>query len=579
MDAKSFFTGLKCPAQRRYEALKAFYIGGQNAAAVTEAFSFSPKYFRKICFSFIQSLQKKENPFFIIKKPGPQQRRTSPSIIQRIVMLRKQNYSITDIRACLHAEKKSISLDTIDQILKGEGFARLFKRTRQERLAIQFPQKWEVPRSKSLVIEDENFTTETGASPLLFLPLLEKLKIIEAIKSCGFPQTKDLSDVNMVLSFLALKLLGTKRWSHDSRWNADRALGFFAGLNVLPKATTLSTYSYRVSRKANRDLLLCLSRIFTEGETTDGEFNLDFKAIPHWGDDSVLEKNWAGSRSKAVKSLLALIAQDPITGNLAYTNAEIKHRNQNDAALEFVDFWREGRGVAPKMLIFDSKFTSYKNLSLLNQSKEGIKFLTLRRRGKNLMGHVAQIPLSKWQTVKLERSKGKSQTVSVYDGTTKLRHYDGEVREIILTNHGRLKPAFLITNDFTAGVKDLIEKYARRWLVEQEIAEQVIFFHLNHPSSSIVVKVDFDLTLTLLAHNLYKVLAKKLHGFEHCTVDTVSRKFLENGAAVTIKDDDVRIALKKKTHLPILLEVPWLKDVTRLSWMGVNLHFETHTVS
>ena len=32
--------------------------------------------------------------------------------------------------------------------------------------------------------------------------------------------------------------------TYDSNWNMDRALGFFAGLNVLPKSTSLSTYSY-----------------------------------------------------------------------------------------------------------------------------------------------------------------------------------------------------------------------------------------------------------------------------------------------------------------------------------------------
>ncbi len=96
----------------------------------------------------------------------------------------------------------------------------------------------------------------------------------------------------------------------------------------------------------------------------------------------------------------------------------------------------------------------------------------------------------------------------VHDGRCKLRHYEGDVRQIILTDHGRAKPTFLITNDFDLDVRKVVKKYARRWLVEKEIAEQVVFFNLNNPSSSIVVKVDFDLTLSLLAHNLYRVLAK-----------------------------------------------------------------------
>ena len=160
-----------------------------------------------------------------------------------------------------------------------------------------------------------------------------------------------------------------------------------------------------------------------------------------------------------------------------------------------------------------------------------------------------------------------------------LRHYEGELREIIITEHGHLKPAFLITNDLTTDLKSLVKKYTRRWLVEQEIAEQVAFFHLNHPSSSIVVKVDFDLTLSLLAHNLYRLLAKELSGFESSTAQTICRNFLANGAKVEIKDNQVIVQLKKKTHLPILLSTSWMKQSTHLQWHGLTITYAGWTVS
>jgi len=99
-------------------------------------------------------------------------------------------------------------------------------------------------------------------------------------------------------------------------------------------------------------------------------------------------------------------------------------------------------------------------------------------------------------------------------------------------------------------IRKVVKKYARRWLVEKEIAEQVVFFNLNNPSSSIVVKVDFDLTLSLLAHNLYRVLANNLPGFEHCTAATISRKFLETGARIKVENREIVVSLKKKrpTH-------------------------------
>jgi len=570
MEPKTFFLKPLNPLQKQYEALKAFYVNGLSSARVCKQFGLSQAYFKKLRFLFVKKLKQGINSFFPTIKTGPKQRRTPKTTIEEIVLLRKRNYAITDIQVHLNAKQIKLSLNAIDEILKSEGFAPLPKRTRIERLSTMLPEKFKAPRSISLTTMNDEFTTEISAGPLLFLPLMQKLGIVNAIEKSGFPGTKDLSGTQMVLSFLALKLLGTKRWSHDCRWNMDRALGLFANLNVLPKSTTLSTYGYRISRKSNRELLLQLASIFEDNSL---EFNLDFKTIPYWGDAGVLEKNWSGSHRKAMKSILALIAENPDSGTLTYTNAEIKHREQNYAVLEFVDFWKQ-KGTCPKLLIFDSRFTTYHNLHKLNQ--DGIKFLTLRRRGKELIKSTSSI--NSWQKITIERSKGRYQTINVLDRKCSLRHYDGEVREIIITGHGREKPAFLITNDFDLEVKELIKKYARRWLVEQEIAEQILFFQLNHPSSSIVIKVDFDLTLSLLAHNLYKKLAKELIGFEHCTVDTINRKFLENGAKIIIKDKMVSIFLKKKTHLPLLLETSLLKEEILLSWMGLSIRFVAGTV-
>ncbi|MBW2005787.1 MAG: transposase [Deltaproteobacteria bacterium] len=579
MDTHDYFYRPATPIQKHYEALRAFYHEGLRAAEVATRFGISLLYFKKLRVEFAQRLRRGIDPFFSTPKPGPKKRTTKDEIIRCIVALRKQNYSIADIKVSLESEEIKISLDTIDQILKSEGFAPLPKRTRRERLAIALPSKLEAPKSISLELRDEEFSTEMGAGPLIFLPLLENLGIVNAIQKAGFPGTAEISDVQSVLSFLALKLMGGIRWSHDTKWNMDRALGLFAGLNVLPKATTLSTYSYRVTRAQNRNFLIQLSRIFRDEELENGEFNLDFKAIPHWGDVSVLERNWAGARSKAMKSILSLIVQDPSTGNLSYTNAEIKHRDQNNAVLDFVDFWKKGRGTVPKMLIFDSKFTTYKNLNKLNQSREKIKFLTIRRRSKNLIRKVEEISEEEWQKVSIERSKGKYQKIRAHDGKCKLRHYEEEVRQVILTDHGRQKPTFLITNDFDIDVCDVVKKYARRWLVEQEIAEQIVFFNLNNPSSSIVVKVDFDLTLSLLAHNLYHILANNLPGFEHCTVATINRKFLETGARIKINRNQIVVHLKKKTHLPILFEVPWIRQNNQLSWAGTKIRYLQGTIS
>jgi len=125
----------------------------------------------------------------------------------------------------------------------------------------------------------------------------------------------------------------------------------------------------------------------------------------------------------------------------------------------------------------------------------------------------------------------------------------------------------MITNDFDISLEGLVRKYSRRWLVEKEISEQVHFFHLNRNSSGIVVKVDFDLVMTILAHNLYRLFAQNIDGYSHCEAKTIFNKFILNAGAVTVSDKTIAVKLKKKRTLPLTLErlsefsslsYPWL---------------------
>jgi hypothetical protein len=68
--------------------------------------------------------------------------------------------------------------------------------------------------------------------------------------------------------------------------------------------------------------------------------NLDFTAIPYWGDDDVFENKWSGERSKALGSMQAVIAQNPDNGILCCGDTTIRHENQNEVVLEFLDEYR-----------------------------------------------------------------------------------------------------------------------------------------------------------------------------------------------------------------------------------------------
>jgi hypothetical protein len=349
----------------------------------------------------------------------------------------------------------------------------------------------------------------------------------------------------------------------------DKGMGMFAGLNVLPKTAWFSSYSHRVTSDDNLSFLKEMHRIWQDKGLLGDTSNLDFTTVPYWGNGSHLENNWSGKRNKAMSSMLAVLAHDPDSGIIDYGNANITHKNESSTVLEFLDFYKSNptNPGSLKYLVFDSKFTSYENLDKLN--KQGVCFLTIRRRGKNIVDQINQLGKEEWKTIRVESSGNKKRTLKVHDHTTKLKGYEGEVREIYITGNGKIKPAIIITNDFELKTEGIVLKYARRWLVEKVISEQISFFHLNSVSSSMVVKVDFDLTMSILTHNLYRVFAMKTERYQGYTAKSTFEKILFNGADIKVNDDEIIVSLKKKRTLPLLLgimgkyknlKIPWLSN-------------------
>ena len=237
--------------------------------------------------------------------------------------------------------------------------------------------------------------------------------------------------------------------------------------------------------------------------------------------------------------------------------------------MEFLDFYLAGKThgkEAPlKYLVFDSKFTPYENLRKLDD--RGIYFITIRRRGKNIVDKLEKLPKSIWKKVRVMNADGKGRVLKIYEEEVVIKDYGKPIRQVAITGHGKIKPALIITNDHEIKQEELVRKYCRRWIVEKGISEQIEFFHLNRISSSMVIKVDFDLTMTILAHNLYRLLAMKLPGYSHNTSQSIYEKFLSNSGEVEIAHDEILIRMKKKRNLPALLGEMQRFKALKLPWM------------
>jgi hypothetical protein len=539
---------------KRYEALRAFFVDNKKAEDVARQFGYTVSTFYSLVRDFRASLTANASDEFFFKASKKGRRVTSKisSLRSSIVALRKQNFSVPEIKTVLDAQGHDVSEGSIGLVLKDEGFARLPRRDRKMKRRQELPHTIEAPKSMPLTLQPEQFSSNVPGL-LCFLPYLVKYGVLTTIEHSPYPETTSITRIASILAFLALKLSNVRRYSVDDLWCMDRGGGLFARLNVLPKAAWFSSYSHRVTREMNLTFLKHLHRIWQSHDLLGDTANLDFTTIPYWGDATHLEKNWSGTRHHSLTSMLAVLAHDPDSGLIDYGDTTVLHTNEHAVVLEFLDFYHEGqRTHSPlKYLVFDSKFTNYENLRKLDEHQ--IKFLTIRRRGKKIVERITNLPSSDKHTIRVPCAGQTTRTLGVYDERTFLKGYGKEIRQIAITGHGKIKPALLITNDFDLPVDVAVRKYCRRWLVEKTISEQIEFFHLNRVSSSLVIKVDFDLTMTILAHNLYRLLAMDLERYTHCTAMSLYEKFILNSGEIEITNDTIQVKLRKKRHLPALL--------------------------
>lgn len=548
--------------QKRYEALRASFVDRLPAKIVADRFGYSQSYVNLLRHQFVHEKIDFSEP---VPEGKIKRRKVDALTRSKICNYREHRLSAGEIVQLLSEDGIEISVRTVERILAEEGFTKLPRRTKLKLgLTVKGAQVPSVSHRIHISEFDNRSIDCDAAGVFLFAPFIEKLNINQVVKKARLPGSKTIPAINYFLSFLALKLLGTQRYAHMGEHSFDPGTGLFAGLNVLPKCTAMSTYSYSIDPTH----LLRLQKTFVQQVTKLGLYdrsviNLDFHTVPHFGNESVLQKHWAGARNKVMKGALTLFAQDATSKMILYTAADIQKQEADDQVLDFLSFWKKTqRGIIPTF-VFDSKFTSYPNLSSL--AEMGVKFITLRRRGKKLIDNIKH--LKPWKRIHIPHAKRRYPNPLVHESIVEMDNYKGRLRQIIVKGNGREKPAFLISNDFDSPLELLVSNYSRRWRVENVIAEAVKFFNLNMLSSPILIKVHFDIVMTMIADTLYSMLAKKLRGFEECDAPKVYRDFVRGKGNITVTGKELTVTYPKRAHNPILRSVPWHRMPEPLTWL------------
>jgi len=562
MDLANAFLTPQNSKHRQYEALRAYFVEQLPAREVAKRFGYTVGSIHQLVHQFRQDPQR---PFFAEpSRPGV---KPDDAVRRSIVQLRKQNLSVYDISEALKKESIQRSSVAVAHVLKEEGFAKLPRRADEERPPRIRPTRADRADVRMLSLEPRTVSTKFGGL-FLFLPALAEMSFNRVLGRCSLPGTKMVPAAHAMRSLLALKLFSNRRHAHVMSAVLDEGLALFAGLNVIPKRSFLTEYSCRVPPACYPKLMRHWFNAMTRlGLEHGASFDLDFHTIPFHGEDALLEKHYVSKRSRRQKGILAFLAQDGDKRFFCYANTDLRKDQQDDEILQFVKFWKKRTGKLPEELIFDSKLTTYANLNKLD--RKGVQFITLRRRGPKLMQDLAAKPRSAWRRIELAGVSRIYKTPRILDQRVTLTDYAKPIRQIAIIELGHEKPTLLLTNQMRRSAAKLIGRYARRMLIENNIADGVNFFHMDALSSAVALKVNCDVQLTLMASSLYRYLGQRIgNGYETAKSQELFLDFIDANATVLLDERTVVVRFQKRAHNPLLVAAGFDNTDIRIPWLG-----------
>lgn len=566
---RSFFTEPASARQRQYEALRAFFVEERPSSEVARAFGYTPGSFQVLCHAFRRDWQPE---FFASPKPGPRSQPKKSVARDTIIEMRKRNHSVYEISEALKARKLGLSPTAVREVLKAEGFGPLPRRLDEERPERSRPTIEAVADTRQLSLAPRSFETVCGGL-FLFVPGLVALDLERIARAAGLPGSKMIPASHALRSMLALKLWSIEHRSHVMPTVADEGLGLLAGLNVIPKRSFLSEYSSRVGHGQIVKLLASYHKCVAAEKLFEGDsFNLDFHSIPYYGEHPSVERHFVAMRSRRQTSVLTFLAQDVNGRAFCYSNADLRKGEEAEEIFHFIDFWKRTHGTLPRHLVFDSKLTTQTNLARLD--KMGITFMTLRARSPKLVREIALVSPSAWRTVELNVPTRKFRFPAVYDSSVRIAGLD--VRQMFIKNLGHELPTVLLTNDRKTGAAKVITRYAQRMLIENALSDAVRFFHMNALTSTVGIKVDFDMAMLVIASGLYRLLARKMRGYADAHADTIFRDLIDMPATVTVAAKEVTVRFHRRAHLPIIIDSGMLNNPVQVPWWnGTSLRLTT----
>jgi|GEM_PF-1063205 len=514
------------------------------------------------------------------KKTGPKTRYKVAGCEEVIRSYRKKNLSESEISYILKETTGAVvSPATVGRFLRDDGFKKMPRRTQKEKRKAMETMKGIVLDYKNKHREDidrlgESLCRSSNAGVFLFAPLIENDNLLDIVSP--IPERKKAN--RFFLTLLALKLIEKKRRYDINFMLEDEGLALFTGSDTVPCSSSLHSFDYDMKEATLRKMKTIYIEILKKYMDLS-VLHIDFHTTPHFGDSREMETNHIATRGKNMKGALIFLVQDKESRMFPYSNANVKRSEASGEIKRFLDMVKP-LGIKPEWIIIDSKVTNYKNIARM--AVDGPKIVTIRYRSKKMVEEARDI--EDWQVVRIKRAKGGYAKIRAHEKPISLRYKDDDgtwkqlkMREIIVTDNGREKPMFIITTDFEHSLKDIIELYPPRWLIELGIKTETKFFDLNQLASDLAIKLDFDTFMTQIAHSLYRVMARNLRGYENAEPETLYKEFVQGWGRIYNYKDKIIVCLSKKRSTGCLINAPfldgWVEGGKNVAWLGKKLEF------
>jgi len=272
-----------------------------------------------------------------------------------------------------------------------------------------------------------------------------------------------------------------------------------------------------------------------------------------------------------MKAVITAFVQDQETGNMIYETNEFGKHTLSEMLPVLAEKVKSITGVLPEHLLFDLGF--YNGRVFARLKRRGIDFTTLCKKYTT-----AKIKLQKvvkennFTPIKFTTPTRKKIRAKIIDTTTThVRHYRWKLRLIVLKAQGKNELISFLTNDFDSSAVEVIERYARRWRIENWFTEQLHSCFLDNLPSSDYLKNDAVDAIRIITSDVMKLFMNDV-GVDYFRMfpKTFYRELLKDlSAEVRIDDDRVIVTFDYFDEQYLL--VPLFRDMNqKLEKMGID---------